>query len=332
MNFTPSKRSKYLFIRILEGCNADCFMCGFALSKDKYRFSKDDMKNLIPQAKSIGTRFVRFTGGEPLLHREIFEFVSLCSNESLCTSLITNGFLLEQQVERLAKSGLQQVVVSIDAASAEAHDKYRNMRGLFNRAIAGIRATKQLGLLLRVNTVVGPHNYEQMPALRDMLVEVGVDQWELSTLKLDQKLRYDDIEAVLAVGKIIYESPSRLVPMGVPWYGATKAQQEDYFFKGIPPRPNGSRCHVTDDIIYLDGKNEMLFACSCLPHRKSISPYEAPLRLFSGVIDLTNEQFESQKKQYALVGPTQCQGCSSTAAKYSDFIESVQEVPCDWSY
>ena len=331
MSFNLPKRPKYLFIRILETCNADCFMCGFALSQDKYRFSKNDMKTLIPQAKSIGVQFVRFTGGEPLLHQEIFDLVSLCSNELFSTSIITNGFLLKQRVERLAKSGLQQIIVSIDGSSAEAHDKYRNMHGLFDRAIAGIRTAKEYGLLVRVNTVVGPHNYKQMPALRDLLVEAGVEQWELSTLKLDETLRYDNIEDVLAVGETIYGSHSMLVPMGIPWYGATKEQQEDYFSQGIPPRPSGLRCHVTDDIIYLDGKNERLFACSCLPHRKSISPYEAPLRLSTGVIDLANEQFERQKKQYALVGPTQCQGCSSTAAKYSDLSESVQAFR-DWSY
>lgn len=43
-------RDKYLFIRILEACNADCFMCDFALSRDEYRFSVEEFDRMLPEA------------------------------------------------------------------------------------------------------------------------------------------------------------------------------------------------------------------------------------------------------------------------------------------
>src|ERR1700736_3189106 len=72
---SPSNRKKYLFIRLLEACNADCFMCEYALSPDRYRFTLAEFRNLLPSARTFGVGFVRFTGGEPLLHREAVELV-----------------------------------------------------------------------------------------------------------------------------------------------------------------------------------------------------------------------------------------------------------------
>lgn len=45
-------RDRYLFIRILEACNADCFMCDFALSRDTFRFSREDFDDLLPKART----------------------------------------------------------------------------------------------------------------------------------------------------------------------------------------------------------------------------------------------------------------------------------------
>ncbi len=64
-------RPEYLFIRILEACNANCFMCGFARSKDQFRFEANTLQHFLPRVKEEGIRYIRLTGGEPLLHKEL---------------------------------------------------------------------------------------------------------------------------------------------------------------------------------------------------------------------------------------------------------------------
>src|SRR5262245_20671111 len=63
-DLTETARERYLFIRILEACNADCFMCEYALSRNSYRFSVAEFRELLPKAVRAGVRYVRFTGGE----------------------------------------------------------------------------------------------------------------------------------------------------------------------------------------------------------------------------------------------------------------------------
>ncbi|MBQ0986314.1 radical SAM protein [Streptomyces sp. F63] len=109
-------RRRYLFVRILEACNADCFMCEFALSRDTYRFTVQDFAELLPEAVRAGVGYVRFTGGEPLMHRDVVELVRLGTEHGMRMSLITNGMFLPRFVDRLADTGSRPALRILTAA------------------------------------------------------------------------------------------------------------------------------------------------------------------------------------------------------------------------
>ena len=106
-------RDRYLFIRILEACNADCFMCDFALSRDTFRFSVDEFTRMLGQAREHGVRYVRFTGGEPLMHPDVVELVRTGTEHGMRMSIITNGMLLPRMARRLVEAGLAQIIVCL---------------------------------------------------------------------------------------------------------------------------------------------------------------------------------------------------------------------------
>jgi cytosylglucuronate decarboxylase len=328
LSTTISPRPRYLFIRLLEACNAGCFMCGFANSRDKYRFTNEDLRALLPSAGSAGVRYVRFTGGEPLMHREILANVRTCAEEGFKVSLITNGWHLPRMVENLAEAGLGEVVVSIDGTDAAGHDAVRRLPGLFDRAVEGVRRAVEHGISVRVNTVVGPHNYTEIPALQRRLAELRIDRWELSALKLRDMPVYPDLDDVRRVGDLVYSSSPR--PMGKRWYGDTAQEQERYFAGGVPPRATGPQCETARDVLYLDAKAGMVFPCSCLPHRADGSATGAPL-VIGGRPDLQSPQIQQQIDYFAEHGPSRCTGCSATAAGYSDAARD-RTAPADWLY
>ncbi|MFE5738342.1 cytosylglucuronate decarboxylase [Streptomyces celluloflavus] len=326
------ERQRYLFIRILEACNADCFMCEFALSRDTFRFSPADFAELLPRAVAAGVGYVRFTGGEPLLHADVVELVRQGSAAGMKMSLITNGMLLPRQIERLAVAGLAQVIVSLDGGSADTHDVYRRSPGLFDNGLRGLRAAAGLGVLPRVNSVVGPHNYAEMPQLQKVLTEAGVRQWELSALKLERIISYPDPDHVRAVCDPVYDADpdELLVPLGKRFYGDTAEEQARFFTASVTPRATGPLCHVVDDVIYLDAKEERAYACSCLPHREGAGPGGAPLRE-GGAIRLDTPAFRAHADFFREEGPRSCHGCSTTAAGYSDDVARLGAVP-PWQY
>src|SRR5207302_6957567 len=117
--------------------------------------------------------------------------------------------------------------------------------------------------------VVGPHNYREMPELQKSLSSLGVEQWELSPIKLDKMVKYPNREEVLSVCEGIYRADPKttLIPLGKRFYGNTPLEQELYFARGITPRPAPPQCRLVGDVIYLDAKNGRGYGCSLLPHR-----------------------------------------------------------------
>ena len=333
-----SNNEKYLFIRILEACNADCFMCDFAKSNDKFRFGVEDLKAMLPTVYNEGIRYIRFTGGEPLMHKQIVELIQAITDQGIKSSIITNGTILEQKAEALAQAGLDQVIVSIDGQE-KTHDALRGTPGLFKRGIAGLEAAKRLGIKLRVNSVVGPDNFREMPELQNLFTEMGVEQWEMSSLKLeDQKLNYKDGDRELIENTIIptmFERASeegKLIPFGKIWCGDNKAERDLYFATGITPRADGV-CHVVDHVRYLDAKNGKLYTCSLTPHRVGNEDVKMLSAFVNSAENLSTKakNVEAQADFFRKAGPKSCTGCSTTAAGFSNRIARGEKLE-PWSY
>lgn len=312
---------KYLFIRILESCNAGCWFCGFAKSGDSYRLSLEEYQKIIEEAKKAGVEYVRFTGGETLLHNNLVDFVRIANENGLKTSLITNGFLLEKKIDELSKNGLNQVIVSLDEVDQK-HNDIRLLPRLFERALKGLEKAKKLGVQTRVNTVCGPHNYKSMPELQSIFTEAGVNYWELSALKLDERIIYEDgMDEVNDILEKVYvngESEGRLVPFGKYWSGNTEEEQTNYFEHSLPPRATG-KCHMVNLVRYYDAKNRNLYVCSLLPHRGLSKKY---YRSFDSIeeFSLTDEKTQEVANYFYHNGPSICHGCSSTASGCSDML------------
>lgn len=310
-------RRRYLFIRLLEACNARCFMCGFAQSRDSYRFGVSELQALLGQPAAADIGYVRFTGGEPLIHRDILALVATAAAAGARPSLITNGALLPRKIAALAAAGLDQVVVSLDGADSASHDTIRATPGLFARAVAGLDAARRRGLYCRVNTVAGPHNYRQLPALRDLLATLGVEQWEVSALKLAPHQPYDDPDHVRALCEPLYHGPGPR-PLGKRFYGDDAAEQHAYFAQGLPPRPSLPLCHLAGDVVYVDAKAGRGFACSLLPHREA-DESAGGVDLRDGALwRLDPPDWAGHVARFRRAGPSHCTGCSATAAGYSD--------------
>ena len=335
MRKSLTAKPEYLFIRILEACNANCFMCDFRLSKDQYRFSRKDLEEILPRVREEGIKYIRLTGGEPLLHTDILDFLQLIKKEGMKSSIITNGFFLEKKIDDLVKAGLNQIIVSIDGAYPETHNQIRNTPDLFNRAIRGLRQALATGIVCRVNTVCGFHNFREMPKLQDLLTEIGVHQWELSSLKLEGPLEHssDDRADIEDIINYVYRDAvqaRRLIPMGKIWCGETKEERERYFATGITPRAD-QKCLLVDKVRYLDGKNGYLYACSLISHRPNALEYAAPV-LPPCEFSVMDAQILRQVDYFKKCGPSICTGCSTTAAGYSNQLLFSGDLQDDWSF
>jgi len=123
---------------ITSTCNARCGFCNF--SRDRLPVSARAAVSLADARMAFdilhrnGVRFVHFTGGEPLVHRDLTAMVAHAARIGIVPMLVTNGSLLTpQRIDALVEAGLAHVCISIDAATAEAHDANRGLPGLSGR-------------------------------------------------------------------------------------------------------------------------------------------------------------------------------------------------------
>ena len=154
-----------LRISVTDRCNFRCPYCMPAeIFGDRYEFlpkqeilSFEEIERLTRIFLGLGVRKLRITGGEPLVRAQLPELVrqlaTLDGAEDL--ALTTNGFLLGELAEPLAKAGLRRVTVSLDSLD-DAVFRAMNGRGLeLSRVLEGIEAAERAGLSpIKLNCVV----------------------------------------------------------------------------------------------------------------------------------------------------------------------------------
>jgi len=270
---------RVLLVRVLNNCNAGCFMCDFAASAgDGFRFTVQQAHDLRDDIARFPYRLLRLTGGEPLMLPDLPDVVKVFSRANLVTSVITNGWYLESQAAPLADCGLDQVIVSIDGALPGTHDRFRNCPGLLDRAMRGIAEFRRQkpSACIRVNTVVGKHNYNEMCEIYELLCRAGVDQWAIIPLKRGDRLwEYSEMaEMDVAVGNLQARIARRNTTNGGPrllgdslqWTGRTSEERRRFLIEQRSFTPV-DQCRVVDLVRFYTPEDDFVYPCNCLPHR-----------------------------------------------------------------
>ena len=119
----------YLRLAVNERCNLRCIYCmpeeGVQLlNKDQY-LSKLEIKRIISLFTQMGISKIRFTGGEPLLRKDISELIRYAKNECKIEQvhLTTNGILLNKYLDQLSRAGLSGINISLDSLRPERFKK-----------------------------------------------------------------------------------------------------------------------------------------------------------------------------------------------------------------
>jgi len=160
---------------ITNACNARCGFCNFAieeLPRDRWRFvSREGALDAIDILYSNGIRYLVITGGEPLLHRNLEQIVERAAGLGIKVMVVTNGWLMNgQRVRRLAKSGISSFIISIDAATSQAHEKNRGLPGVCERIRNANRVIRGFGLYSTASVTMSRLlEYEALPAFLQSL-------------------------------------------------------------------------------------------------------------------------------------------------------------------
>lgn len=132
----------YLVHALTARCNARCGFC--AWNPDFYdpreQLGVEQIEQLYTDARRLGFVGLSIWGGEPLVYPHFARVVAHAHGLGLATSMVTNGYLLEQKLDAVV-AHVDRVAISVDHPSSK-HDEIRGIKGLFERIVSATRALR----------------------------------------------------------------------------------------------------------------------------------------------------------------------------------------------
>jgi MoaA/NifB/PqqE/SkfB family radical SAM enzyme len=165
-----------LALSVHTACNCRCVMCDiWKANADKREMSASDLDRHLDDIRALGVARVMLTGGEPLLHGNLWALCDRLQQEGVRVTLVTTGLLLATHAEAVARS-IDEVVVSIDGPP-DVHDEIRRVKDGFHRVARALQAVQSQPRVPRlvVRSVVQRANHARLPQTIDAVRRLGVD-------------------------------------------------------------------------------------------------------------------------------------------------------------
>ena len=155
------RKIEYLRISVTDKCNLRCVYCmpleGLDWLKRESILSFEEIADIVRTMAPMGLRKVRFTGGEPLVRKDLAELVRMVSQVSGIEdiSLSTNAVLLAEQGPGLRDAGVSRVNISLDSLQAERVDAISRRPGSFERIMKGLEVAEEMQFHpIKINVVI----------------------------------------------------------------------------------------------------------------------------------------------------------------------------------
>lgn len=140
-------------------CNASCHFCDIWEKPSPY-VTLEAVEANLRDLKKLGVKVVDFTGGEPLLHRQLPEILAMARKMGFITTVTTNGLLYPKQAEKL-KGLIDMLHFSLDSADAQTHDQGRGVK-CFDYVMESIAIARRLGERPDILFTVFEENIEEI--------------------------------------------------------------------------------------------------------------------------------------------------------------------------
>lgn len=187
----------YVEVSPVSFCNHRCIFCGvdFAMQKGLHLDTDTLRKRLIEMGR-LGVRSVMFAGeGEPLLHRDLSQMVSVAKDSGMDVSITTNGTLGSYELWKEILPYLTWIKFSVDAGTAEIYSKIHNVDGVFfDKTLKSIKEAVRIKKENNLNVTIGvqfliiEENLEDVQKALDLFSTFGIDYFVLKPYSLHPRM------------------------------------------------------------------------------------------------------------------------------------------------
>ncbi len=271
-DFIPYRKDFYTYPVLSEfsvtwRCNLDCRFC-YRTWKESPELSTRKAKQVIRIIKEdAGLPFLSFTGGEPLLRRDIFKLIRFARSVGLKVNLISNGTLITKGVaEKLKGSGLGSAQISLESPYPEVHDRLTGVAGSWKATVEGIKNLKEQDIYLHTNTTINAENAESMMDYPKFLKSLGLRKFSANLIiPVGEALKHRNLWLSYAqIWKYVERLKKRAEEEGVEfvWYSPLPYCIYNPVAKGL----GAKSCAACHGLLAVDPQGYVL-PCSSYPER-----------------------------------------------------------------
>lgn len=247
---------------ITSRCNSNCMYCSFrsGLSKNKIDIELSTIKRIIDELAEIGVRVLTFTGGEPLLRKDLPEACRYAKSKNMTIHITTNGLLLTKEIaSQLNDCGVSNLIMSLDSLDDSVYSVHRGVSN--NKVLDALSALDFFSQLKEdnfcaVTFVVSKKNFKELPnfirAIKErgkkILVNVqpyhrppAIEYIPQKTIDNATQVEFEIYNSLLAAEKeLLPQEDERkeleamieeLIEMKKEWYPINNS---DYYLRSIP--------------------------------------------------------------------------------------------------
>lgn len=169
---------------LVRRCNLACRHC-YSISADvdfPGELTTPEIFRTMDDLAAFGVPALILSGGEPLLHPDLFTISRRAKAMGFFVGLSTNGTLIDAAVAaRIAEVGYDYVGISLDGRRAT-HDRFRRKEGAFDASLAALRHLRDAGVRVGVRFTLTQENAVDLPALLALIDDEAIDRFYLSHL------------------------------------------------------------------------------------------------------------------------------------------------------
>ncbi len=178
------ERPFVLVWEVTQACALTCDHCRADAQERRHpdELTTEEGEALLDEAARFGDdQLVVFSGGDPLTRDDVEHLVSYGVDQGLQITLTPSGTasLTSDRLDALADAGLRRMALSIDGATPESHDEFRGEPGSLRETIRAARHASDAGIPLQVNTTVCARTVDELPAIRELVADLGAVLWSV---------------------------------------------------------------------------------------------------------------------------------------------------------
>jgi len=175
LQFSADKKPVVVW-NITQRCNLKCIHC-YAHAKNRSyenELTTEEGKALLDDLAQFGVPVILFSGGEPLMRKDLPELARYAVGLGMRAVISTNGTLITREKAKLFKEiGLSYVGISVDGLE-EVNDRFRGVKGAFEDALTGIRNCQEAGIKVGLRFTINRLNAGEISGIFDLLEDLNV--------------------------------------------------------------------------------------------------------------------------------------------------------------